>query len=91
MDDNLSWSYHIKDITSKVAKTTKKNIDERCWNTFYDDYIHSKLKYGILLFGGAATHQLRTLKSLQKSAVKFIVNLVLMTSSKQHVFSLFSP
>ena len=79
MDNNLSWAYHIKEITSKMAKSTyqlakiKNFIDERCRKTFYHAYIHNKLEYGILLFGGAAAHQLRPLKSLQKRAVKLVV------------------
>ena len=48
-------------------------MDERCRKTFYHAYIHNKLEYGILLFGGAAAHQLRSLKSLQKKAVKLVV------------------
>ena len=79
VDNNLSWVYHIKEITSNMAKSTyqlarnKNFIDERCRKTFYHAYIHNKLEYGILLFGGAAAHQLRPLKSLQKRAVKLVV------------------
>ena len=65
-------------------------IDERCRKTFYHACIHNKLEYGILLFGGAAAHQLRPLKSLQKRALKLVVKIVLLTSSKQHVFFLLS-
>ena len=92
VDNNLSWAYHIKEITSKMAKYTyqlariKNVIDERCRKTFYHAYIHNKLEYGILLFGGAAAHQLRPLKPLQKRAVKLVVKIVLLTSSKRHVF-----
>ena len=81
VDNNLSLAYHIKEITSKIAKSTyqsakiKHFIDERCRKTFYHAYIHNKLEYGILLFGGAAAHQLRPLKSLQKRAVKLVVKI----------------
>ena len=51
----------------------KNFIDERCRKTFYHAYIQIKLEYGILLFGGAAAHQLRPLKSLQKRADKLVV------------------
>ena len=77
--NNLFWAYHTKEITSKMAKSTyqlariKIFIDERCRKTFYHAYIHNKHEYGILLFGGAAAHQLRPLKSLQRRAVKLIV------------------
>ena len=79
VDNNLSWAYNIKQITSKMAESTyqlariKNFIDERCRKTFYHAYIHNKLEYGILLFRGAAAHQLRPLKSLQKRAVKLVV------------------
>ena len=69
---------HIKEITSKIAKSTyqfariKNFIDESCRKTFYHAYVHNKLEYVKLLFGGAAAHQLRPLKSLQKKAVKLI-------------------
>ena len=97
VNNNLSCAYHIKEITAKIAKSTyqlariKHFIDERCRKTFYHAYIHNKLEYGILLFVGAAAHHLRPLKPLQKRAVKLVVKLVLLTSSKQHVFFLFSP
>ena len=51
----------------------KNFIDERCRKTFYHAYIHNKLEYGLLLFWGAAAHQLRPLKSLQKRALKLVV------------------
>ena len=78
VDNNLSWAYHI---TSKMAKSTyqlariKNSIDERCQKTFYHAYIYNKLEYGILLFGSAAAHQLRPLKSLQKRALKLVVKI----------------
>ena len=81
VDNNLSWAYHIKEITSKIAKSTyqlariKHFIDERCRKTYYHAYIHNKLEYGILLFEGAAAHQLRPLKSLQKRALKLVVKI----------------
>ena len=94
VDNNFSWAYHIKEITSKMAKSTyqlariKNFIDERCRKTFYHAYIHNKLEYGILLFWCVAAHQLSPLK---KRAVKLVVKLVLLMSSKQHLFFLFNP
>ena len=77
MDNNLSSAYNIKEITSKMAKSTlariKNFVNERCRKTFYHAHIHNKLEYGILLFGDAAAHQLRPLKSLQKRALKLVV------------------
>ena len=81
MDNYLSWAYHIKEITSKIAKSTyqlariKHFIDESCRKTFYHAYIHNKLEHGILLFEGAAAHQSRPLKSLQKRALKLVVKI----------------
>ena len=72
VDNNLSWAYHIKEITSKMAKSTyqlarmKNFIDQRCRKTFYHAYIHNKLEYGILLFVGAAVHQLRPLNPYRR-------------------------
>ena len=51
----------------------KNFIGERCRKTFYHAYTHNKLEYEKLLFLGAAAHQLRPLKSLQKRAVKLVV------------------
>ena len=68
-------------MTSKIANSTyhlarfKHFIDDRCRKMFYHAYIHNKLHYVMLLFGGAATHQLRPLKSLQKRVVKLIAKL----------------
>ena len=48
VDNNLSWAYHIKEITPKVEKSTyqlarfKHFIDGRCQKTFYHAYIHNK-------------------------------------------------
>ena len=78
VDENLFWSYHIKEITSKIAKSTyqlariQNFVDDRCRKIFYHAHMNNKLEYVILLFGGAAGHQLRPLKSLQKRAVKLI-------------------
>ena len=97
MDNNLSWSYDIKEITSKIAKSTyqlariKNFIDERSRKTFYHAYTHNNLKYGMLLFGGAAAHQVRPLKSLQQRAVKLVVKISSNDVFKKHVFFLFSP
>ena len=49
--------------TYQLARIKNLQI-ERCRKTF---------EYGILLFGGAAAHQLGPLKSLQKRAVKLVV------------------
>ena len=74
VDNNLSWLYHIKEVTSKIAKSilsvSKNNnfIDERCRNTFYHAYIHNRLEYGILLF-------FRPLKSLLKRVLKLVVKI----------------
>ena len=48
---------------------------ESCRKTFYHAYIHNKREYGMLLFRGAAAHQLRPLKSLQKRVVKLVVKI----------------
>ena len=66
----------------------KNFIDERCRKTFYHAYIHNKLEYGILLFVGAAAHQLRPLKSLQKRAVKLVVKNSSTYVFKAYVFPL---
>ena len=79
VDDKLSWSNHIHNLTSSIAKAVyqlariKNFIDERCRKSFYHAYIHSKLQYGLLIFGGAAANQVRPLKSLQKRALRLIV------------------
>ena len=84
-------------MTSKIAKSTyqlatnKHFIDDRCRKMFYHAYIHNKLDYVMLLFGGAAPHQLRPLKSLQKRVVKLIAKLSSNDALKKHVFFLFSP
>ena len=101
VNENLSWSYHIKEITSKIAKSTYQLarikhfielLDDRCRKISYHAYIHNKLEYGILLFGGAVTHRLRPLKSLHKRAVNLIVKLSSNAAlKKEHVFFLSSP
>ena len=74
----ISYRRHCLKIaisTCELARI-KKWIDDRCRRTsFYHAYIHSKLEYGILLFGGAAAHQLILLKSLPKRAIKLIVKI----------------
>ena len=77
----LGHNYHITEITSKIAKSTyqlariKHFIDESCRKTFYHAYMYNKLECGILLFRGAAAHQLRPLKSLQKRALNLVVKI----------------
>ena len=71
----------LKRLHKKITQSTyqlariKHFIDELCRKTFYHAYIHNKLEYGKLLFGGAAAHQLRPLKSVQKRAVKLVVKI----------------
>ena len=78
VDNRLSWSSHIKTLTSTIAKATyqlariKNFINADCRKTFYYAYIHSRLEYGLMLYGGAAANQLKPLKSLQKRATRLI-------------------
>ena len=78
IDENLNWSSHIFELTNKLSKSVyqlariKNFIDEKCRKAFYFSYIHARLEYGILLFGGTAACQLRPLISLQKRSMKLI-------------------
>ena len=75
MDISYGRGYYKKAKSTYQLARIKTIIDERCRETFYHAYIHNKLEYGILLFGGAAAHQLKPLKSLKKRAVKLIVKI----------------
>ena len=78
VDESLSWNLHIQETSSKIAKYTyllakiKRFVDSNVKRTFYYAFIHSRINYAILVYGGAAKCHLKHLISIQKRAVKLI-------------------
>ena len=69
----LSLSHFSLSLSLSFSLCVSLCLSKGCRKAFYHAYIHNKLEYRILLFGGAAAHQLGPLKSLQKRAVKLVV------------------
>ena len=80
IDDKLTWSDHIREITKKVAKTVgiisriRHFLPTNVLLTLYDSLILPHLNYGIILWGSSATSYLIRLVSLQKRCLRLITN-----------------
>ncbi len=67
LDEHLNWQEHIKDINISLTKMDnsfkiiKHQIPESSKLLFYNDYIFSKIQYGIEVYGQVST-------SIKKSA-----------------------
>lgn len=78
LDASLNWSAHIDSVCSKLSSQIfALNQMRNCLNsnilrTVYFAIIHSHLKYGVILWGGASCAQ--KVFILQKTAVRIIVN-----------------
>jgi exonuclease III len=74
LDRHLSWNEHISSIASKISKTIgvlnklKHFLPRHTLKLIYDSLIHSKIKYGILVWGENSSRIMK----LQKKAARLI-------------------
>ena len=78
IDENLSWTHHVANLNSKIARTVfmikqvKYILPDDSLKTLYYALIQSHLTYGILAWGNASDSTLKKTKILQKRAIRCI-------------------
>ena len=91
IDSNLSWKYHIGQITSKISKTVgiiarlRYYVPTSVLLTIYQSLIFPYLSYGIAVWGHAAQTYINQILVLQKRALR----LIYFTSYRSHAIPLF--
>ena len=76
IDPNLTFQYHIKQISNKVARSlyairTEKNfLSQNALKSLYYALIHSHLIYGTQIWGGAANKFVNEIVVIQKKAIR---------------------
>ena len=72
IDQHLTWNAHVRALSSKICKVIgilnrlKNFVPRSVLKTIYNSLIHSKLQYGILVWG----HGSDSIFKLQKKAVR---------------------
>jgi len=60
LDHYLNWDCHVENLIMKLSKlgfaikTIKSFVNENIVKTMYFAYLHSSLKYGILIWGNSS-------------------------------------
>jgi exonuclease III len=81
VDEKLNWRQHIEELEKNLVKTVKSfrlirnYLPNRVKLKIYYAYIHSKIKYGISLYGTAGKTLLNKIQVLQNRAIKTLFNL----------------
>lgn len=80
-DKTLTWQSHIMNVSTKLSsivfllRTLSPYVDTRTLKIVYYGLFHSKLSYGIEIWGSAADLYLHKLFVLQKSAIRVMFKL----------------
>ena len=78
VDSNLSWKFHIANVTNKIGQTLgalskiRSFLKERALKTIYYSLIHSRLVYCLEVWGTATKTNLQPLIVQQKKAIRLI-------------------
>ena len=81
IDDQLTWIGHIEHISKKLASanfavnSTKNFLPLKIRKTIYYSLFDSHLNYANLLWGCAASKQLKRIESLQKKCIRNVANM----------------
>jgi hypothetical protein len=92
VDENLNWRNHITNLEKSLIKIVRtfhlvKNwVPRNIKLKIYHAYIHSKIKYGICIYGAAGTVLLNKIQRLQNRAIKTLFNLDFYTPTKNLLF-----
>ena len=91
VDKNLTWKYHIDDITAKISKTIgliskrRHSIPRHILLYIYQTLIHLHLNYGIAAWGRASKTFLNKILILQKK----VLRMMYFTYIREHAIPLF--
>jgi len=78
IDETLSWKFHIMQLKNQLRNTVRKfyflrrYVTDQMLNTLYYALVHSRLVYGIELFGGANKSVLHPLEIVQKHYIRLL-------------------
>lgn len=81
LDEKLSWKNHINDLETKLIKVIKAFKILKNWlplkekRKVYFAYVHSKIKYGIQLYGTANKGLIHKIQVMQNRAIKTLFQL----------------
>ena len=85
LDDKLTWREHISDLETKLIKILrsfkimKQWLPEKEKLQLYYAYFHSKVKYGIQLYGTANRASIKKIQILQNKTIKTLFGLDYLT------------
>ena len=81
IDENLYWHMHVEHVYSSLVKYfgifnhIKTMISKKIARQLYFAFIHSRMKYGIEVFGYCANEYLQKLQVIQNKLLKLLLNL----------------
>ena len=80
VDDNLSWSNHIKSLASKISRNSgimyklKGIVPDSVLKTLYNSFIQSNLNYCSTVWGLRSKNSVEPLFRAQKKAIRTVEN-----------------
>ena len=78
IDENLSWTPHIKDLGSRIVSHAslfsklRHLLPKECLLALYHAFVQSKVDYGLEIWGDAAAKDLTTLQTYQNRILKIL-------------------
>ena len=79
IDENLSWSHHIRYVQNKISSgnyllaRAKNDLPQNIKLMLYNTLIRPHLEYGILAWGGLAKSMLKGVITVQKKAIRNVM------------------
>lgn len=92
IDDKLTWSIHVAQISGKLSSTIfllrqlRKIVNFATLKTVYFSLFHSQISYGVILWGGSSAAI--DIFRIQKKAVRIIANLEFRAHCKPYFIKL---
>ena len=79
LDEKLSWDFHINELCKSLTKyfsvfyNMRNMVNIRLARTVYFTCIHSRIKYGIELYGSADTNKIDKVQTIQNKLMKILL------------------
>ena len=80
VDENLYWHMHVEHVYNSLVKYfgifnhVKTMISKKIARQLYSVFIHSRIKYGIEVFGNCANEYLQKLQVIRNELLKLLFN-----------------
>ena len=78
IDEHMSWDEQAKKVANKISKThsminrLKNKLPVTSLKTLYDSLLLPQLLYGIVVWGGSGSSQIKRIKQIQKKLIRTI-------------------